>query len=193
MLSNMNVEMVGLNFYPPSSRYINKEITPQRFDGLKSDQLRVGVFVNESIPNIRRIAEEYHLDYIQLHGDEDLAYCKTIAKDFKVIKVVRVDDETNWVALSDYHFVDYMLFDTATVHYGGSGKKFDWSILNQYRGNVPFLLSGGIGPNDAESISLITHPKFVGIDINSKFECSPAEKDENLLLPFLSEIRNQVK
>ena len=189
MISKTDVEMVGLNFYPPSSRYIDPSIPPSRFDKLGDTQLRVGVFVNETIEVIRKLADDYKLDYIQLHGDEDNDFCKAVAKEFKVIKVVRVDEQTDWQSMSDFDFVDYMLFDTATINYGGSGKKFDWSILHRYSGDIPFLLSGGIGPGDAEAVSAIDHPKFVGIDINSKFESSPAEKDENLLLPFLNKVR----
>ena len=69
--------------------------------------------------------------------------------------------------------VDYFLFDTRCEGYGGSGKRFDWSILTEYKGETPFLLSGGIRPENAEAIRNFRHPRFAGIDLNSGFEIEP--------------------
>ncbi|MCD8282137.1 MAG: phosphoribosylanthranilate isomerase, partial [Prevotella sp.] len=82
------------------------------------------------------------------------------------------------------------LFDTRSTFAGGSGEKFDWSILRRYAGGTPFLLSGGIGPADAERITRFRHPQFIGIDINSCFETAPAVKDISKLKDFFNIIRN---
>ena len=71
---------------------------------------------------------------------------------------------------------------------GGSGQQFDWSVLQAYDGEVPFLLSGGIGPDDAERVNAFQHPKCIGVDLNSRFESAPGVKDVALLRTFLSEI-----
>ena len=68
--------------------------------------------------------------------------------------------------------------------------QFDWSILNSYRGTVPFILSGGIGPEDAARINAFNHPMMEGIDLNSRFETAPALKDVESLKSFLSQIKN---
>ena len=83
---------------------------------------------------------------------------------------------------------DYFLFDTKGKSVGGNGEKFDWSVLNNYEGKTPFLLSGGIGSDDAERINAFHHPQLAGIDLNSGFETSPALKDPSLLRTFLSQL-----
>ena len=84
--------------------------------------------------------------------------------------------------------VDYFLFDTKGKNVGGNGEKFDWSVLDAYNGDTPFLLSGGIGPNDAERILNYQHPKCIGIDLNSKFEDEPALKNIQKLKTFIEQL-----
>ena len=81
------------------------------------------------------------------------------------------------------------LFDTKCSSAGGNGEQFDWSILNDYDGDVPFLLSGGIGPDDVEKIKSFNHPKFAGIDLNSCFEIEPGLKDVEKLKKFISQLK----
>ena len=191
-IAKMNIDMVGLNFYPPSVRYIDSNVPENHFKILPKNIKKVGVFVNESLNVIEDLASKFNLDYIQLHGDEDVDFCKSVATKYKIIKVFRVDDQTDFTKISEYAFADYFLFDTATKYFGGSGKKFDWYKLNNYKGGTPFLISGGIGPEDAEAVATFIHPKYLGIDINSKFESLPGIKDQELLTPFLEKI-NQNK
>ena len=84
--------------------------------------------------------------------------------------------------------MDYFLFDTRCEGYGGSGKRFDWSILTGYKGETPFLLSGGIRPENAEAIRNFRHPRFAGIDLNSGFEIEPGLKDIDKLKNFIQQI-----
>ena len=183
--------MVGLNFYAPSVRFILPDTDERIFDAFNDDVKRVGVFVNEDFDHILTLSSKYKLDYIQLHGDEDESFCKKISVHLPVIKVFRVDDSFDFSETEEFHSAEMFLFDTKTKKYGGSGKQFDWSILDNYKGQKPFLLSGGIGPGDEESILGINHIKFAGIDINSKFESSPGVKDETLILPFLKQLENK--
>lgn len=187
-VSALDIDMVGLNFYPPSVRYISPDISPNHFALLPKKIKKVGVFVNESQEKIDAIASKFDLDYIQLHGDESVEFCKSISQKYKTIKVFRVTKETDISVTYDFSFVDYFLFDTATKHFGGSGKKFDWSQLEKYNGDTPFLLSGGIGPTDAMAILEYDHPQFFGIDINSKFESAPGIKHAQLVIPFVQKI-----
>lgn len=181
--------MIGLNFYPPSVRYISPDIDPEIFDIIPSTMAKVGVFVNASLDDILEKASLYKLDYIQLHGDEDVDFCRLVARHHKIIKVFRIDESFDYSDLSPYNFANYYLFDTATKHYGGSGKKFDWERLSDYVGQIPFLLSGGIGPDDLNVVIKYQHPSFVGIDINSKFESAPGIKDSETLLPFVEKVQ----
>jgi phosphoribosylanthranilate isomerase len=102
----------------------------------------------------------------------------------------------NDIQMADFYTndVDYFLFEskipTNGGSYGGSGQQFDWSILQRYQGSVPFLLTGGIGKEDAEQIAHFHHPQFIGIDLNSRFETAPALKDTKKIRAFVDKIRN---
>jgi phosphoribosylanthranilate isomerase len=105
------------------------------------------------------------------------------------IKAFNIAAREDLEATAPYEgLADYFLFDTKGKCVGGNGEKFDWSVLSSYRGETPFLLSGGIGPDDAERVKAFRHPKCVGIDLNSRFEISPAVKDINKLKTFLQSL-----
>ncbi len=190
-LSKANIDMVGLNFYSPSIRYISDKIDPSVFDQFNTSVKRVGVFVNENQDTIFEISRKFKLDYIQLHGDEDSKFCDIIAEQVPIIKVFRIDEKFDFATIRNFTSATYFLFDTQTKQYGGSGKKFNWEVLIQYNEHVPFLLSGGIGPSDYPQILEIAHPRFAGIDINSKFEIHPGSKDKNLTIPFIETIKTK--
>jgi len=181
----LNVDWIGYNFYKPSSRYISAIPLINKI----FHQKIVGVFVNASESTILQTANEYKLDYVQLHGDESPEFCKKIKESFSVIKVFRIDEHFNSDQIKEYEFCDFFLFDTASTQYGGSGQKFDWSFLNKLDIKVPFLLSGGIGPNDLDDILKFRHPNFKGIDINSKFEVNPGIKDVEKVKNFVDGVK----
>jgi len=144
-INELGVDMIGLNFYKPSKRYI-EQFERSKEIPMHATSKRVGVFVNHSKDEILAKQESYKLDYAQLHGDEDLDFCKALNKFIKIIKVWRIKDrieEFNQIrAFEDY--VSFHLFDTYTTNYGGSGVAFNWQILNQLTLTKPFMLSGGI-------------------------------------------------
>lgn len=83
---------------------------------------------------------------------------------------------------------DFLLFETKSPGFGGSGRKFDWHLLHAYNGNTPFLITGGIGPEDLMDVAGFRHPKFAGIDINSGFELAPAIKDVDSIRAFVRQL-----
>jgi len=181
-----DIDMIGLNFYPLSSRYV-AAYDEETIAVIPNYIKKVGVFVNAELSFITDKIRTYKLDYVQLHGDEDISYCEEISKLCRVIKVFRIDDSFDWTVVPSFSRVaEYYLFDTKTPAFGGSGKKFGWDILENYTEATPFLLSGGIGPADAIMINQFQHPQFVGIDINSKFEIAPAVKSKQLIDTFLT-------
>ncbi len=183
----LGIDWIGFIFYPKSSR----DISGRKPSYLPIQCKRVGVMVNPSLDEIRERQMDYRFDLIQLHGDESPEFCaeaKRLLPGVKFIKMVQVaDEETLNAAVHQYEdVVDCFLFETKTSGYGGSGRQFDWSLLQSYEGKLPFLITGGIGPDDAEKVRAFTHPKFAGIDINSRFETAPALKDVNLVRRFVS-------
>ena len=118
-----------------------------------------------------------------------LIFCEHIKPFAKVIKAFGVSEEFDFRKLMDYErFTDYFLFDTKTELRGGSGQQFNWSVLNRYSGTTPFLLSGGISEDSVEQLKEIDHPRFIGIDLNSRFENAPGDKNTNLINQFIHEI-----
>ena len=201
----LGVNMIGLIFWPKSPRYVQNISTnagiipdlknPAIKDISTSDVSYVGVFVDEMPQNIVTHAYNYKLDYIQLHGNESPIYIdnlkSTLVPDIlpnvKFIKALSINKEADILKWKTYEgHVDMFLFDTkSTQAVGGTGKHFDWSLINMYDGNIPFLLSGGIGPDDAEAVKAFKHPMCVGIDLNSRFEKEPGMKDVDKLNAFL--------
>lgn len=180
-LVDLHPDFIGFIFYPKSPRYAT-DLDEDTVLRIPISIKRVGVFVNEDLSKILEIAKKYGLEYIQLHGDEDLDFAKELkAKRLKVIKVFRVMDSIPVSAKKYEGVADYFLFDTATAAYGGSGRHFDWNILKNYNLETPFLLSGGIQRSDLERIQSFDIDKLVGIDVNSRFELEPGMKDLALL------------
>ena len=181
----LGIDLMGFIFWLKSSRYVS-----ERPAYLPTRCKRVGVFVDEDIETVKRIADEYALDFIQLHGHESPEYCAQL-NGLKMIKAISVSGRDDIATYKAYEgLVDYFLFDTKCPSVGGSGQQFDWTVLSAYDGNTPFLLSGGIGPDDAARVSAFHHSKCIGIDLNSRFEIAPGLKDINKLRTFLNAINN---
>ena len=187
-LAELPVDMLGFIFYPKSPRYVVGKIDPGEIAKLPGNIQRVGVFVNAESDEIYEMAESYFLTAIQLHGSESADLCKELkAEKYTILKAFNLNKKNDYEAYSPY--CDYFLFDTPSAQHGGTGQKFDWTLLETYNGKTPFLLSGGIGPDDAEAVSTIKHPQFAGIDINSRFEIEPGVKDNTLISEFFKALK----
>ncbi len=178
-------DLMGFIFYPKSPRFVSK--VPEHLPSCK----RVGVFVDEPAESLMQRVNAFGLDYIQLHGHESLDYCSLLKdKGLHLIKVFHIASAEDRSSVAAYEgLCDFFLFDTKTPAMGGSGRQFDWSILNGYEEKTPFLLSGGIGPESLDSLRIFNHPMLAGYDLNSRFESAPGVKDSSLLGPFIEELR----
>ena len=188
-VSELRIDWMGFIFWAPSSRYVSEKPS-----FLPTRQKRVGVFVDARIEEVRSKADEYALDLIQLHGKESPAFCERLKANSRqqLIKAFNIATQEDLEQTLPYEgLVDYFLFDTKAKMVGGNGTQFDWSVLSAYQGNTPFLLSGGIGPDDAEKVRNFHHPQLAGIDLNSRFELSPALKDIEKLKQFITEYNEQ--
>ena len=187
-VEKLGVDFLGYIFYGHSKRFIGD--TPE-LELFNSKAKKVGVFVDENVFEILGLAKNLGLDFIQLHGKENPKTCQILkSQGLKIIKVFNVNEKFNFSETEPFEKVaDYFLFDTKTEIPGGSGKKFDWQILEKYTGHTPFFLSGGITLEDAKSIKEIIHPKLTGVDLNSGFEDEPGLKNIEKLKQFITEIK----
>lgn len=190
LVAALHPDLMGFIFYPKSPRYA-EPLDIATLNALPKSIKKIGVFVNEDLERILTSVFKYKLDGVQLHGTENTDICRKL-KDagLIVLKAFPIAEAYNFKVTATYEGVcDYFLFDTKTDAYGGSGLKFNWSMLNEYVGNTPFLLSGGIASDDAEAILKINHQMFAGIDLNSKFEVSSGLKNVELLKGFVKLLR----
>jgi phosphoribosylanthranilate isomerase len=180
-------QFLGFIFYNQSSRNCSLDATfIQKTDFGQTK--KVGVFVNESISEIKLKHKEYGLDLVQLHGNESEEYCQTISElGISFIKAFSVDEEFSFEETKGFHLATYFLFDTKGDLPGGNGVEFNWDILLQYRGSTRFLLSGGIGPEHNYNAAKAIHAACAGVDINSKFEVSPGNKSVELVKEFIGQ------
>ena len=135
---------------------------------------RVGVFRDASVDEVHRIAQIARLDLVQLHGSEDEDYVRAI--ELPVIKVMRVEEfaDTN---------AQYLMFDSG----GGTGRVFDWSLLERYPRTKPFFLAGGLTPDNVVEAIRVTRPDVV--DVSTGVEASPGIKDHQKLRDFIQKVR----
>ena len=219
-VSELGVDWIGLIFWPQSPRYVSMipsgaGIVPDRSslseptqairkgkDVNRQGPKRVGVFVDATAQDIITRVYSFGLDIVQLHGRESPTLIRnlrrTLGEGIKMMKAISVGSREEVAAYKPYaDCVDYFLFDTKSTTVGGSGRHFDWTLLQAYDGSVPFLLSGGISPDDAPRLreafsgdngSAAIHPQCIGIDLNSRFETAPGLKDVAVLQLFLSQL-----
>lgn len=188
-LDAMGVQFIGFIFYAPSKRYVLEHLTLEALAAFKpKNALKVGVFVNEDLEQVKQIVQIAGLDLVQLHGDENVDYCKSLANYAKIIKVCRVGAMpplvTNFESVADY-----ILFDTDSALYGGTGNHFNWELLKLTAIQTPYFLSGGIGANDIGGIQVLAETKvgkhLMALDLNSQFETTPGIKNLEKIKTFI--------
>lgn len=179
-------DYMGFIFYPKSARYVGEEWPLKNIQQLPETVTPVGVFVNENIGHILSLCNKYGIKTVQLHGHETPRFCSQLQrKGYTVFKAFQVDEETKIEEILAYQGkCDLFLYDTKSKGLGGSGLKFDWAKLDELNQAGPFLLSGGISADDADTIKELNYSNLIGVDINSKFEIEPALKNIELLEAF---------
>ena len=187
-VERLGINLMGFIFWPHSSRYVS---APPAY--LPTVCRRVGVFVDATIDDVRQHMADYALDYLQLHGQESPEYIRALrtvcGNPITIIKAFNIATAADLAQTEPYEgLADLFLFDTRGKSVGGNGTKFDWTVLAAYNGTTPFILSGGIGPDDAERVRAFHHPKCIGIDLNSRFELAPGLKDITALQKFFTEL-----
>jgi phosphoribosylanthranilate isomerase len=201
-LDEIGITFGGFIFYPNSPRFVYNHLQPTDIRNLKVSINKVGVFVNASEDEIKKAVDECGLYLVQLHGDETPHFCEKISNYISVIKVFRISDkdELNWTIKDFTDVADIYLFDTAAKAssitggntFGGTGKHFNWDILKGKKINKPYMLSGGIAPEDITDIKFfrqdIVASDLLALDINSRFEILPGIKDISLIKKFYTSL-----
>jgi phosphoribosylanthranilate isomerase len=187
LIDQVKPDWMGLIFYSKSPRFVSDQSANQ-IAGFPVK--KVGVFVNEKEEEILKRIQEFDLSAVQLHGQENPEFTESLSKktSAEIWKVISVKDQIDWKSLKGYlPFVSKFLFDTATSAHGGSGQKFDWTILETYPFDKGFLLSGGLDEESAEEVLSLSKkaPQLQGVDLNSKFENSPGLKNIEKLSRFI--------
>jgi len=187
-------DYMGFIFYSKSKRFVGLEPSQEIMAIVPDSVKKAGVFVDEAPEKVLEIYRNWNLNVIQLHGNETPEYCQQIQDSgITVFKAFSVDERFDFNSLSAFSGVcNYFLFDTKGQLPGGTGQKFNWQLLENYKGNVPFFLSGGIDSGDLEVVLSFSHPQLFGIDINSGFEISPALKDVEKVKTFISGMRSKI-
>ncbi len=174
------VDAIGFIFYPKSKRYITPEKAKNISAALPPFVHRVGVFVNEKIDEVNRIASISRLTAVQLHGNESLEYISKI--NYPIIKSFGVDELFNFSVLGKYKNCGILLDVKDTNQYGGTGKSFNWDLIPKgIRTKV--IIAGGVGVNNIENISNNINP--YGVDVSSSVETEPGIKDKVKVIKLL--------
>ncbi len=187
-VAHLPVDFLGFIFYPSSPRFVGDNFVLPA--DLPESVKRVGVFVNESNGIILERVEQYHLDFVQLHGSESAACCEELfQKNIHVIKAFSVDERFDFEVTIPYEpFVSYFLFDTKGKNYGGNGVAFDWSVLRKYHQRIPFFLSGGLNDKNMAGISQLVNMNLFAIDLNSGVELEPGLKNVEGIASLISKL-----
>lgn len=191
-LQGLAVDYAGLIFYEKSKRYAHEKLQAHATAIRELAIKKVGVFVNAGMDFLKSSIEAYGLDAVQLHGDETPEFCAALKNDVQVIKVFRINEATKDIdaLVAPFQKVcDYFLFDTDTAGYGGSGNRFDWTLLEKAIIGKPFFLSGGIGTEDMGILKSFQHPFFYAVDVNSRFEQQPGLKNMVLVETFVNNLK----
>jgi phosphoribosylanthranilate isomerase len=178
LIIELQPDYLGFIFYEKSSRYVQEDQMKEIIKLSFGETERVGVFVNESIANILKYADQGFFDVVQLHGNEAPEMVNALKNEgLEVIKVFSVDDDFDAKILNKYTEADYFLFDTKGKLPGGNGVKFNWDVLENSKIKKPFFLSGGLGVDDMEMINSFKSKNLYALDFNSKLELEPGLKD----------------
>lgn len=178
---NLGADSIGFICVPESPRYVTPDRLKAIADSLPSKTVKVGVFANHGVIEIISVVEQAHLSAIQLHGAESPEFCRqlrqVIRPEIELIKALRLKSAASLAQTSAYlDCVDTLLLDAYhPLMLGGTGHTINWQDLAQFKPAIPWLLAGGLTPNNiGEALS---HLQPDGVDLSSGVERSPGDKD----------------
>ena len=193
-VAELQPSLMGFIFHDPSPRCA-LGIGREAVIGLDRNIRPVGVFVNKPAGYIDEICRSYGIGIVQLHGDESPEECHVLMQmGYEVFRAIAVTNDMDWEPWRAYEdVVNMFVLDSKSASRGGSGQKFDWSVLDHYPLATPYLLGGGLSPDDATSIAGKMYPGMAGVDLNSRFEDAPGIKNPGMLKQFITSFRKSIE
>lgn len=194
-------DAIGLNFYHKSKRFVEAKAAKSIANSVREQLAIVGVFVNSSAEEVSEVAEQVGLDFVQLHGDESpelaVRLRELLNPSTRMIRAIRVpaddlqfaqQEVDSWEAFG----IDMLLFDPASADaFGGTGKRLDWSTLSKLTIQRPWLLAGGLTPENAAQAISASGPN--GADVASGVEVRPGVKDHEAIVSFVKNVLDAIK
>jgi phosphoribosylanthranilate isomerase len=193
-IANLGATALGFICVPTSPRYVTSEQIQAAVAELPENIDKIGVFANASIPEITQIVIDSGLTGVQLHGDEPPEFCSLLRQSLpnvEIIKALRVRSVEHLTQAENYiPYIDTLLLDAYhPQQLGGTGQTLDWQMLEQFKPSCPWLLAGGLTPNNV--ITALSQVKPDGIDLSSGVEIKPGDKDLNKVALLFQQLRTR--
>jgi len=189
--ADLGANFVGAVFFEKSPRFVSFQRAAEIFEFVPAKVARVGLFVNPADAFVDQAMNQLRLDYIQLHGDETPERVEQVRLEFgmPVIKALAISSKADIEAAKAYDGVaDLLMFDAKAPagadRPGGNGLAFDWTLLKDTRWQSPWLLAGGLTPDNVEQAIGASGAKMV--DVSSGVESAPAVKDYDKMAAFIA-------
>lgn len=184
-------DYMGFVFYEESPRYITPAKAGAMINWIEGPEC-VGIFVNQPLDDVNMVGRQTGIDFVQLHGNENPDYCSLVDK--PIIKAIHVEEGDTASELNEriepyFNHVEYLLFDTKVEgQWGGTGKSFDWSVLDEVARGIPYFLSGGLNPENIVEACKVVNP--YAVDISSGLEAEPGIKDFDKVDALMEKMRD---
>jgi len=184
---DLGVDLIGLNFYEPSPRFLKVEAARRIADAVRGRVELVGVMVDRSAAEVEAIDAQVGLDRVQFHGDEPEAMVNRMGD--RAIRALRVDPAVTFEPsrLEVWPAVWGFLFDVACEGYGGSGVSWPYDRIAASTGGRRTMVAGGISPETAREALKLSGAG--GVDVCSGVETAPGVKDADAIERLVEEVR----
>ncbi|MEG3850660.1 phosphoribosylanthranilate isomerase [Microcoleus sp. herbarium19] len=194
-IARLGAQSLGFICVQASPRYVSPQTIRLIVEQLPENVDRIGVFANSTIDNICQVVAESNLTGAQLHGDETAQYCRRLREllpGIEIIKALRVRNCETLESAAVYSVgVDTLLLDAYHPdQLGGTGKTLDWQMLAEFKPQCPWLLAGGLRPDNLlRAIGSLSDNNFSGVDLSSGVEISPGDKDLTLVAKLFEQLK----
>jgi len=185
MAIELGADALGFNFVPGTPRFLEERYAKEIMSSLRSFREKIGVFADEKRRRVEKISSELGLEVIQFHGNESPQECEYfLGKGFRVIRALRVKDSSTISMVSEFQNCTILLDSFVRGKLGGTGKKFDWSLVRSLAERKSVILSGGLNPSNVKEAVMEISP--FGVDVSSGVEREhPRRKDFELVRKFI--------